>query len=124
MSPRRFDGWEPREVHQHYDAAGNLTGTTVITREAEWDEETRGRVLRLAEYERSLCLCGCGLPTAVAHDPKAVIGVGKYVCMAQRAVDVKKRKDQAEHQGKDDKVRRDGSRWDDGLNYYAVPVEG
>jgi hypothetical protein len=124
VSPRRFDGWEPTEVHEHFDAAGNLTGTTVITREAEWDDETRGRVLRLAEYERSLCACGCGYPIDVAHDPKAVIGVGSYTCMAQRAVEVKKRQDEAEHKGKDDKPRRDGSRWNDGLHYYAVPHEG
>ncbi|MET1063200.1 MAG: hypothetical protein ABWX71_09925, partial [Aeromicrobium sp.] len=80
-----------------------------------------GRVLRLAEYRRSLCPCGCGYPTDVAHDPKAVIGVGSYTCMAERAIAVKKRRDENEHKGKDDKPNRDGSRWNDGLHYYAVP---
>ena len=43
--PRRFAGWEPQEVHDHYDVNGAPCGAadahrTVVTREVEWDEES------------------------------------------------------------------------------------
>lgn len=119
MSPREFDGATAVEVHEHYDADGVYTGHTVITRESMWDDESRGRALRLAEHRKTLCPCGCGYPRDVAHDPERVVGVGSYVCMIQRAVEVAKRKDEAKHKGEE--PNRDGSRWNDGRHYYPVP---
>lgn len=52
----------PTEVHQHFDAEDNEIGHTVITRESPWDDESRGRALRLAEYDAGICSCGSGLP--------------------------------------------------------------
>lgn len=113
-------------MHEHFDADGNpciaaYAAYTVVTREPEWDEESRGRALRLAEWERSLCPCGCGHPVDVVHDESTVVGVASYVCMAQRAVEVKRRKDEAEH--KNDKPKADGARWNDGRNYVPIPQE-
>lgn len=55
MSERRFDGWEPAETHEHYDAVGNLTGTTVVTHEPEWDDVTRSRAEALTHLEDTTC---------------------------------------------------------------------
>lgn len=58
MSEKRLLGWEPREVHEHeYDDAGRLV-RTVVTREAEWDDWERQKMLELAQYESRLCACG------------------------------------------------------------------
>jgi hypothetical protein len=75
------------EVHEHYDANNNLVGTTVVTRESPWDDASRGRALRLDEYESSICGCGCNLPVDVAHDPTRVFMVEDGVCYAGRALD-------------------------------------
>ena len=40
-------------MHEHFDADGNPAGTTVITREPEWDDDARGRALRLAAEARA-----------------------------------------------------------------------
>ncbi|MCM0622721.1 hypothetical protein [Nocardioides bruguierae] len=60
-------GWEPAETHEHYDAAGNLTGTTVVTREPEWDDDERRRLLALAAYHEQTC--DRGHHPDVAGDP-------------------------------------------------------
>lgn len=95
------------------------TGYTIITREAEWDDESRGRALRLGEHEAGMCPCGCGLQMAVAHSD-APIRVEKFVCRARRAMAIVERNERNEN--KDAKPdRKTGALWDDGLNYYAVP---
>ena len=109
----------PIEVHEHFDAAGKKTGHTIITRESMWDDESRGRALRLAEFEAGMCPCGCGLPMAVAHDAKRPMRVETFVCQARRAMAAVERK--AREKNKDAKPDRNGVLWDDGLNYYAVP---
>lgn len=106
-------------MHEHFDSDGNLTGRTVITREAEWDEESRGRALRLAEYEASLCK-HCGQPAHIAHQPGQPIKVDTFVCPPSRAIEIQRRKDEADHKGE---RGRDGGRWNDGRHYYAVPHE-
>lgn len=59
ISYKRFSGWEPKEVTEHtYDESGRLV-RSVTTRESEWDDEERGTVLALGDYEHSLC-GGCG----------------------------------------------------------------
>lgn len=51
-------GWEPVETHRHvYDDAGRLM-TTVVTREPEWDDVERRKMLALVEYESTICKCG------------------------------------------------------------------
>lgn len=48
----------PREVHEHeYDDEGRLV-RTVVTREPEWDDESRAEMLALAEYDAGICACG------------------------------------------------------------------
>lgn len=114
-------------MHEHFDVEGNLTGRTVVTRESMWDDESRGRALRLMEYEAGLCPCGCGLRADVVNSPNPM-RVEKFTCYASRALAAKKRADQDEHE-KDPKVpARDSAgnpvaRWDDGLNYYVVPQD-
>lgn len=107
----------PREVHEHFDADGNLTGSTVITRESAWDEQTRTRVLELAAFEDSLCRCGCGVPMDVAHK-EGPFKVDTFTCWADRAMRVKREYD--EQQAKKDQLP-DGWNW--GRHYFVVPVD-
>lgn len=105
-------------MHEHFDADGNRTGHTVITRESAWDDESRGRAMRLDEYERGMCRCGCGLPRRVAHDPEQTFKVERVKCQASRALAQVRRQDLAAAQ---DQRRDEG--WSDGLSYYAIPIE-
>jgi hypothetical protein len=56
VSPKRLDGWEPREttVHEYDDDTGRLIRSTT-TREPEWDDQQRGWMLALAHYRASHC---------------------------------------------------------------------
>jgi len=66
MSEKRLLGWEPTETHtHHYDDEGRLV-RTIVTREPEWDDVERAKMLDLADYEATLC--GCGLPESVADE--------------------------------------------------------
>lgn len=47
-----------RETHEHYDTDGALTGTTVVTRESEWDDEQRQIMLEHLDYKRKTARCG------------------------------------------------------------------
>lgn len=76
-------GWEPEERHEHYDADGNLTGYTVVTREAEWDDRQRERMLALAYYERGVC--DCGFHESVATDRANTFTFETKVCPLCRA---------------------------------------
>lgn len=103
----------PREVHEHFDPDGVLTGRTVVTRESEWDDETRDRVLALAAYEDMLCACGCGLPIGEAHTKQPFI-VDTVTCHAGRALERKRRDDQKK--AEEDELP-DG--WNDGVHYFV-----
>lgn len=118
MTLREFDGWTPREVHETYDAAGNLTGTVIVTRESAWDDEQRAAAIALTEYDDSICGCGCGQPILEAYSGKQAYKVDSFTCSAGRALDRVRRqkRDDAEKSN-----RPDG--WDDGLHYYVIPVE-
>lgn len=59
----------------------------VVTREPEWDDHSRGRAMRLAEYEESICGCGCGLPVAVSRDKTRAFVVDDFTCYAGRALE-------------------------------------
>jgi hypothetical protein len=39
----------------HRDSQGNVTGTTTVTRESEYDDYTRSRVFALMAYESQQC---------------------------------------------------------------------
>lgn len=69
MSLRRFNGWEPEQVHTHYDAEGQITGRTVVTVEPEWDDEQRNLALEILSYESKLCP-GCGGHMSHSFDPE------------------------------------------------------
>jgi hypothetical protein len=58
ISRKRLLGWEPTDVHTYtYDADGRVESVKV-TRESEWDDESREEMLALAEYESEICACG------------------------------------------------------------------
>lgn len=67
ISEKRLLGWEPTERHDHYDDADRLQGYTIITREAEWDDGQRDRLLALMEHNRNVC--ACGFHTSLTRDP-------------------------------------------------------
>lgn len=63
VSPKRLEGWEPRQVQRGYDATGTPVRVVdavevVVETEPEWDDLQRGLLLGLAEYEKGLCECG------------------------------------------------------------------
>lgn len=58
----------PEERHEHYDADGNLTGFTVVTREPEWDDEQREAFEDLRAYESEVHVNGCGLHDSIARE--------------------------------------------------------
>lgn len=66
ISPKRLLGWEPRTFY-HYDDDGRLVSSTV---EPEWDEEQRGWLFALDDYEADLC-DGCGQPLSQTMAPGA-----------------------------------------------------
>ncbi len=100
-------------MHEHFDAEGRRTGHTVITRESEWDEETRARALTLAEFENNQCPCGCGQSIAVATDERRAFRVQTFKCLARRAI---KQHERAEADKAEQTKRPKG--WDDGITYY------
>lgn len=108
-------------MHEYFDADGNPCRaadayTTVVTRESEWDDQTRDRVLDHAAYKAGICGCGCGLPVAQAHAGKPM-DVHTFTCDAGRALAQKRRMDaeEAKEMGKPDG-------WNDGLHYYVIPT--
>ena len=118
----------PREVHEHqritgYDDDGapvvETTGYTIVTRESEWDATTLERVLRVADYEDSLCPCGCGIPVDKAWDPYyEPWSVDSFTCYARRALESVRRRWEGQH-----KDNPEG--WADGVTHYVIaPEEG
>jgi hypothetical protein len=111
----------PREVHEHFTlttpgdpSSGVLTGYTVITRESEWDDETRARALALYEYENSLCACGCNRPATESREPTPYV-IHEAKCYAGRALEQHRRTQREKHENAPDG-------WDDGVHYFAVPA--
>lgn len=107
-------------MHEHYDAEGRLTGTTVVTRETAWDEETRARALALADYENSLCGCGCGLPVETAYDKTKAFKVDRLVCQAGRA---RQRVQREAYRQAESQQAAHPEGWDDGLYFIVNAVE-
>ncbi|QDY06171.1 hypothetical protein FJK98_02495 [Micromonospora sp. HM134] len=63
-------GEPTREVVEHYDPAGTLTGRSVITRPSPWTDEDRAWLLAHLVEQREACP-GCGLPLDECRDPKS-----------------------------------------------------
>lgn len=104
----------PTEVHQHFDANGEPTGHTVVTRESAWNDETRGRALRLAEWKAlSQCPCGSGLPAAECTKDQAFV-VDKQNHFGLKALHkvINQEREQAKREN-----RPEG--WDTGFRYYV-----
>lgn len=72
------------ETHQHFDADGNHTGTTVVTVPSRWTEESKGWELAYQEYLETLC--DCGVPKHIAHDPERAWAVGWTECRRCAAI--------------------------------------
>lgn len=90
----------------------------MVHTEPEWDDLSRGRVLRLAEYEASLCHCGCGQTIEVSRDPKANFVVHEdidYARIAMEKVRTAKREAAKNRPGGDEG-------WDDGLTLWVEYV--
>ena len=104
-------------MHQHYNADGDYTGHTVVTRESLWDESARGRALRLQEHEDAP-VSSTGLPMAEAHKEQP-FKVDKFVDYAHRAVERVKRADRADAEKKYGKDKVPEGLFD-GHHYYAV----
>jgi hypothetical protein len=105
-------------VHEHFDANGVLTGTTVVTRESVWDDTSRERALALTAYEAGTCKCGCGQPIERAYDKKQAYTVHHFTCQAGRAIDLVRHREAEEA----DRLNKpDG--WNAGRHYYVEPVE-
>lgn len=103
----------PKEVHEHRDAEGNLTGTTTVVRESPWDDIARGQAYGLFDWDEGICSCGCGLPRAEAHEAQ-IFMVETETCYAAKAVETFKRKK------REDAERRDlPEGWDDGVHHFA-----
>ena len=112
---REFDGASTREIHEHFDQAGEPAGSTVVWRESMWDDEARDRAIALTMFEDGVCSC-CGLPVEKAYNPEQVFKVDKAVCHARRAIDKIERAEREKHKKADEG-------WDAGHHWYAVAVE-
>jgi hypothetical protein len=93
--------------------------TTVVTREPEWDDETRDRVLSLAAYEGTMCPDGCGLTIEESMGPGPFL-IDTFVCNATKARERKKREDEDEAHAKAKREGKDNPPpgWNTGVNYF------
>lgn len=102
------------EVHEHFDADGNFTGTTVVTRESLWDDASRARAIRLFEYDRSIDP-ETGLTQDVAYSDRPFIVHSDVINYAARAI--------AKVRAADSEKHKDDDGWMDGRRYIAQPHE-
>jgi hypothetical protein len=93
--------------------------TTVVTREPEWDDDSRDRVLSLAAHDGEMCPDGCGLPVHESTGPGPFL-IDKYVCNATKARERKKRLDEEEATAQAKREGRDKppEGWNTGVTYY------
>lgn len=67
-----------------YDESGRHV-STVVTREPEWDDRQRDKMLALTRYRESICP-DCGYPK-VFHDPRYRFSIDVDVCPVKAALD-------------------------------------
>lgn len=92
-----FLGAPTVERHEHFDLEGRLTGSTVVTRESPWDEDSRdaARALHYDELER----CPeCNGPRADCEDPDVPWFPQRLICWKTAASNVVHRRWQAKHE--------------------------
>jgi len=80
-------------VTEHEYDRGRLV-RSVTTRESEWTDQDRTEVLALAEYEASLCPCGCGHlyeDSTSNWDAGPEFVVTRKTCRARAALNVEQR---------------------------------
>ena len=80
-----FDGEPTEELHEHYDAEGTFTGSTVVTRPG-WTDDARAWALGLAEREAAQCSRGHDL-TESLDDAWKWLPLPPAVCNACVALD-------------------------------------
>lgn len=69
LSPRRFDGWEPKQRTRYsYDDEGRLVEATT-TREAEWDDSDRGIIMAAIDIRSDRHQCGHLLSESLRVNP-------------------------------------------------------
>jgi len=97
VSERRFNGWEPAVLHEHYDAAGAFTGCTVIVAEPEWDETARARAEALVYLDDTTCgNCGGDLHRTLTPDQVYDVATD-IVCYSCRALELVRRDEHKRH---------------------------
>lgn len=120
----------PKETQEHFDAEGNYTGKTIVTRESEWNAYTRSRVYALLAYEGRKCP-NCGnfdTLEPVSKDPIRVrwddfgrrIEVAQYRCITCASTAAVRRAWIEEHEN--DKPVPGQAAPADGLMFMATPT--
>lgn len=89
MPVSTLDGEPTVELHEHYDASGDLTGSTVVTVPG-WSAQDRAYALALALREAAQCPRGHDLGVQLADDANEWIYVAEkpiicHACVAQEA---------------------------------------
>ena len=97
-------------MHEHFDAEGNLTGTTVVTRESLWDDASRARAMRLYEHDRSID-SETGLTKDEAFSERPFIVHKDVINYAAKAI--------AKERAKDGETHKDEPGWMDGRRYVV-----
>ena len=103
VSPRRLLGWEPEKRHEHYDAAGNLTGYTLVTRDAEFEDGDLERLLALRRYQAEVC--DCGIHESQTADKSNVFTFDKRTCPVCKGLAQYQRILAAEDRSAEDQVK-------------------
>lgn len=76
---RELLGYVPAETHEHYDADGNYTGRTVVTREPRWTDHERHRLLAKLEHDTHICE-GCGVHSDLIEADDLMLSPTTRVC--------------------------------------------
>lgn len=105
-------------MHEHFDAEGNKTGYTIVTRESLWDDDSRGRALRLQAYEDSIDAAS-NIPAAEAFKDQT-FDVTTHTNHAARLLAVERRRLQKEAEKGNGGKAPEG--WDDGLVLQVRPL--
>lgn len=118
------------ETHEHFDPDGNLTGTTIVTRESEWDDYARSLAMALDVFEATRCPSCHNWDALVPlkaslrhvtweqHDGRKV-EVAQYRCIYCGAADLIKRDDHKRHEK--DQPAAGTAGWADGRMFVARP---